>query len=199
MQDATRRALILAVCGAVVIAVVLGLRQMGFFRSAQARANEEFRLSDLAHHNNDPEAAIRHMQNAVKLDPHFVEAREGLAALYDQHRGMEHAVAEYERAIREDPQNEARYCYRIAQLYFLYRQWQPALEWARRAQKLQPDDHHVQRIIGFCLERQNKWQEAEQHWNSLLQKDPGNTDVQRSLERVRRHLAKVKPHNAKGG
>lgn len=194
-----RRTLILVVLGCVVVATVFGLRQMGFFRSAQARANEEFLLSDRAHHDGDPEAAIRHMEKAVKLDPHFVEAREGLAALYDQHRGMEHAVAEYERAIREDPQNEARYCYRIAQLYFLYRQWEPALEWARRAEKLYPDDEHVQRIIGFCLERQAKWQEAEQYWSSLLRKDPNNVHAKRGLQRVRRHLSVVKQNHSKGG
>lgn len=196
---ATKRTLVLALLGFVVVATAFGLRQMGFFRSAQARANEEFILSDRAHHDGDPEAAIRHMQKAVKLDPHFVEAREGLAALYDQHRGMEYAVAEYERAIREDPQNEARYCYRIAQLYFLYRQWEPALEWARRAEKLQPEDEHVQRIIGFCLERQKKWREAEQYWSGLLQKAPNNPNAQRGLQRVRRHLSTAKQHYSKGG
>lgn len=195
----TRRTLVLAVVGVVVVAAVFGLRQMGVFRSAQARATEEFMLSDKAHHDNDPEAAIRHMQKAVKLDPKFVEAREGLAALYDQHRGMEHAVAEYERAIQEDPQNEARYCYRIAQIYFLYRQWEPALTWARRAEKLQPDDEHVQRIIGFCLERQNKWREAWQYWSDLRQRDPNNVNAQRGLERVRRHLTTAKQNQSKGG
>ncbi|MCS6829334.1 MAG: tetratricopeptide repeat protein [Armatimonadota bacterium] len=199
MQNPAKRALVLAVIGLLVIAGVFGLRQAGLLRSAQERANEEFALSDMAHHEGDPESAIRHMQNAVRLDPHFVEAREGLAALYDQHRGMDAAVAEYERAIREDPQNEARYCYRIAQIYFLYRQWEPALQWARRAYALQPGDHHVQRIIGFCLERQGKWQEAEQHWSSLLEKNADDPNIRRGLERVRRHLNNTKQHSGKGG
>jgi len=199
MDNALRRAVVLAVLGAVVIAGVLGLRQAGVLRSAQARANDEFALSERAHHEGDFEAAMRHMENAVKLDPHFVEAREGLAALYDQHKGMDSAIAEYQRAIREDPQNEARYCYRIAETYFVYRKWEPALEWLRRADNLQPGDFHVQRMIGFCLERQGKWQEAERHWSNMLQKNANDVNVRRGLERVRRHLNNTKQHGGKGG
>lgn len=199
MDNALRRAVVLAVLGAVVIAGVLGLRQAGVLRSAQARANDEFALSERAHHEGDFEAAMRHMENAVRLDPHFVEAREGLAALYDQHKGMDSAIAEYQRAIREDPQNEARYCYRIAETYFVYRKWEPALEWLRRADNLQPGDFHVQRMIGFCLERQGKWQEAERHWSNMLQKNANDVNVRRGLERVRRHLNNTKQHGGKGG
>lgn len=199
MDNAMRRAVVLAVLGAVIIAGVFGLRQAGVLHSAQARANEEFTLSERAHHEGDFEAAMRHMENAVKLDPHFVEAREGLAALYDQHKGMESAIAEYQRAIREDPQNEARYCYRIAETYFVYRKWEPALEWLRRADRLKPDDFHVQRMIGFCLERQGKWQEAEQHWSNLLRKNGDDANVRRGLERVRRHLKNAKQNGGKGG
>lgn len=199
MDNALRRAVVLAVLGAVAIAGVLGLRQAGVLRSAQARANDEFALSERAHHEGDFEAAMRHMENAVKLDPHFVEAREGLAALYDQHKGMDSAIAEYQRAIREDPQNEARYCYRIAETYFVYRKWEPALEWLRRADNLQPGDFHVQRMIGFCLERQGKWQEAERHWSNMLQKNANDVNVRRGLERVRRHLNNTKQHGGKGG
>ncbi len=199
MDNGMRRAVVLAVLGAVIMAGVLGLRQAGVLRSAPARADEEFALSDKAYHESDFEAATRHMENAVKLDPHFVEAREGLAALYEQLKGREAAIAEYQRAIQEDPQNEARYCYRIAQMYFLERQWQPALEWLRRADRLKPDDFHVQRMIGFCLERQGKWQEAEQHWSNLLRKNANDVNVRRGLERVRRHLNNTKQHSGKGG
>jgi len=199
MDRAMRRALVLAVLGTMLIAGVFGLRQAGILRSAQARANEEFALSEQAYHEGDFEAAMRHMQNAVKLDPHFVEAREGLAAMYEQHRGLEAAVAEYERGIAEDPQNEARYCYRIAQTYFVYRQWEPALKWLRRADSLKPGDFHVQRMIGFCLERQGRWQEAEQHWSKLLQQNANDVNVRRGLERVRRHLNHTKQSGGKGG
>ncbi|GIV17171.1 MAG: hypothetical protein KatS3mg022_2606 [Armatimonadota bacterium] len=199
MDNAMRRAVVLAVLGAVIIVGVLGLRQTGVLRSAQARANDEFALSEQAHHEGDFEAAMRHMENAVKLDPHFVEAREGLAAMYEQHRGMDSAIAEYQRAIREDPQNEARYCYRIAETYFVNRKWEPALEWLRRADSLKPGDWHVQRMIGFCLERQGKWQEAEQHWSRLLQKNADDANVQRGLERVRRHLKNTTQKGSQGG
>ncbi|GIV20026.1 MAG: hypothetical protein KatS3mg023_1777 [Armatimonadota bacterium] len=199
MDSVMKRALVLAMLGIIVIASVLGLRATGVLRSAQARANEEFALSERAHHEGDFEAAMRHMQNAVKLDPHFVEAREGLAAMYEQHRGMDSAIAEYQRAIREDPQNEARYCYRIAETYFVNRKWDPALEWLRRADSIQPGDWHVQRMIGFCLERQGKWQEAEKHWSSLLQKNANDANIQRGLERVRRHLKNTKQNGGKGG
>jgi tetratricopeptide (TPR) repeat protein len=199
MDSAMRRALVLAMLGIIVIAGVLGLRATGVLRSAQSRANEEFALSEQAHHEGDFEAAMRHMQNAVRLDPHFVEAREGLAAMYEQHRGVDSAIAEYQRAIREDPQNEARYCYRIAETYFVNRKWDPALEWLRRADSIQPGDWHVQRMIGFCLERQGKWQEAEKHWNHLLQKNANDANVRRALERVRRHLKNTTQKSNQGG
>lgn len=199
MNKAMRRVLVLAVLGLIAIAGVFALREAGILRSARARANEEFALSERAHHEGDFKAAMRHMQNAVRLDPQFVEAREGLAALYDQHEGMDSAIAEYQRAIREDPQNEARYCYRIAETYFLYRKWEPALEWLRRADSLKPGDFHVQRMIGFCLERQGKWREAEQHWSNLLRQNANDANVRRGLERVRRHLNNTKQNDGKGG
>ncbi len=199
MDHAMRRTLALVVLGVVVIGGVFALREAGMFRSAQSRANEEFALSERAHHDGDFEAATRHMENAVKLDPHFVEAREGLAALYEQLKGAEAAIAEYQRGIAEDPQNTARYCYQIAQTYFGNRQWEPALEWLRRAESLEPDDFHVQRMIGFCLERQGKWREAEEHWSNLLQKNANDANIRRSLERVRRHLNNTKQNGGKGG
>jgi tetratricopeptide (TPR) repeat protein len=199
-EPSVKRAVVLAILGAVLIAGVLVLRQTGMLRSAQSRANEEFALSERAHHEGDHEAAIRHMQNAVKLDPHFVEAREGLAALYEQFRGVDTAIAEYERAIKEDPQNEARYCYRIAQIYFVNRQWEPALQWLRRSDKMAPGDFHVQRMIGFCLERQGKWKEAEQHWSAVLRQKGNDPNVQRALDRVRRHMNSKQPTDSgKGG
>lgn len=199
MDSARRRIWFIALLGLVVIGGTWWLREAGFLRSARARADSEFALSERAHHEGDFEGAMRHMQNAVKYDPHFVEAREGLAAIYEQHKGMDAAIAEYKRGIEEDPQNEARYCYRIAQIYFLYRQWENALEWLRRSDRLQPDDFHVQRMIGFCLERLGKWEEAEQHWKQVLAKNANNPDVQRSLDRVRRHLNQAKQHSGKGG
>lgn len=186
--------------GAACIVVAVALKERGVLENRKALADREFALSERAHHEGDSEAAIRHMEQAVKLDPQFVEAREGLAALYEQHRGMEAAVEEYERAIREDPQNKARYCFRIAQIYFLYRRWDDALQWARQASELRPDDFHTQRLIGFCLERQEKWQEAVKHWETVAQQFPNEQGVQRSLQRVRKHLnSSAILQNGKGG
>ncbi len=199
MDSARRRIWFIALLGLVVIGGTWWLREAGFLRSARARADSEFALSERAHHEGDFEGAMRHMQNAVKYDPHFVEAREGLAAMYEQHRGLDAAIAEYKRGIQEDPQNEARYCYRIAEVYFVNRQWESALDWLRRSEKLQPGDFHVQRMMGFCLERLGRWEEAEQHWKQVLTKNANSPDVQRSLERVRRHLNQAKQHSGKGG
>lgn len=199
MSKTLRRVVLIALLGAVVIGAVWWLRDAGLLGTAKARANDEFALSERAHHEGDFEGAMRHMQNAVKLDPHFIEAREGLAAMYEQHRGVDAAIAEYERGIKEDPQNEPRYCYRIAEVYFVNRQWEPALKWLRRSDGLQPGDFHVQRMIGFCLERLVRWQEAEQHWSQMLAKNANNADVRRGLERVRRHLNSAKAKSGKGG
>ena len=199
MSKTSRRVLLIALLGAVLIGGAWWLRDAGLLRSAKARANDEFALSERAHHEGDLEGAMRHMQNAVKLDPHFVEAREGLAAMYEQHQGLDAAIAEYERGIKEDPQNEARYCHRIAEVYFVNRRWEPALKWLRRSDELRPGDFHVQRMIGFCLERLGRWQEAEQHWSMMLAENANNTDVKRGLERVRRHLNSAKEKGGKGG
>ncbi len=197
MDGAAKRVAILAVLGVVVVGAALWMRETGAFRSAKARADEQFALSERAHHEGDFESAMKHMQKAVELDPQFVQAREGLAAMYEQHRGMDAAIAELERGIQEDPNNEGRYCYRIAEIYFINRQWEPALKWLKRADELDPEDLHIQRMIGFCLERQGRWREAEAHWTRLLAKDSNNPDVQRALARVRRHLNDTK--GGKGG
>lgn len=195
-----KRAMWVLAVGVTCIVVALVLKETGVLQNRKALADREFALSERAHHEGDAEAAVRHMQNAVKLDPHFVEAREGLAALYEQHRGMDAAIEEYKRAIQEDPQNEARYCYRIAQIYFLNRQWEQALQWARRADSLQANDFHVLRLIGFCLERQGNWQAAEQHWAEVAKKFENEQSIQRSLSRVRKHLNQQKTaQTSKGG
>lgn len=198
MHSVTKRLVVLAVLGVVVIGGVYLLRASGMFKTARERADTEFALSERAHHNGDFEAAMRHMQNAVRLDPRFVQAREGLAAMYEQHRGLDSAIAEYERGIKEDPKNEARYCYRIAEVYFVNRRWESALEWLKRADGLQPNDFHVERMTGFCLERLGRWKEAEQHWSRLLEKDAKDTNIQRALARVRRHLNHAKDSGIKG-
>jgi len=199
MHSTMKRTVVLAAVGIVVIGGVFWMRQAGLLRSREARANEQFALSERAHHEGDHETAIRHMENAVRLDPHFVEAREALAAMYEQFRSVDAAIAEYERAIKEDPKNEARYCYKIAQIHFLNREWETALQWLRCSDRLAPNDPQVQRMIGFCLERQGKWAEAEQYWSGLLAQRANDPGVQRALERVRRHLHSQKKQGGKGG
>lgn len=199
MDKDVRRVLVLAFIGVAIIGATLWMREAGLLRGARARANQEFALSERAHHEGDFEAAMRHMENAVRLDPHFVEAREGLAAMYEQHKGIEAAIAEYQRGIQEDSQNEARYCQRVAEIYFVNRQWEPALQWLRRADSLSRNDLQVQRMIGFCLERQGKWKEAEQHWKLMLQSGANTPEVRRGLERVQRHLNQNIRQGGKGG
>jgi len=199
MNNAAKRVLVLVLIGGATIGAALWMREAGVFRSPRARAEQEFVVSERAHHAGDVEAAMYHMEKAVRLDPTFVGAREGLAAMYEQHKGLEAAVAEYERGIEEDRQNESHYCYRIAEMYFIHRQWEPALKWLKRADNLTPRDFYVQRLIGFCLERQGKWKEAEQHWSQMLLTHASATEAQRGLERARRHLNNGNQKGGKGG
>lgn len=190
MHNISRRTLIIALAGLVLVVGVLALRTTGFLRSAKVRANEQFALSEHASHRGQFDVAIRHMENAVRLDPHFKEAREGLAALYEQHRGFEAAIAEYERGIKEDPKNEAFYCYRIAQMLYIDKRFEEGLKWAQRANKVQPGDGATLRLIGYCLERMKQWEQAKQHWKQVLENEPNDSFAKRGLERVQRHLLK---------
>jgi len=81
-----------------------------------ADAKSQYMLGEIAWLRSDPNQALEHYQEAVRLQPDFVDARIALGkALTSLGRAGE-AIQQQSEAIRLDPQNEAAH-YRLAQAY----------------------------------------------------------------------------------
>lgn len=81
-----------------------------------ADANSHYLLGEIAWLRSKPEVALEEYQEAVRLQPGFVDARIALGRALTTLGRAQEAIQEEAEAVRLDPQNEAAH-YRLAQTY----------------------------------------------------------------------------------
>jgi len=94
--------------------------------------------------------AVTHLQAAVKFNPNYLEARQGLGDALSRAGQPEASLAQYAEVVRLNPRaGEARFGYAMA-LVRLNR-YREAREWLAESTRLQPDDFRLQHALTRVL------------------------------------------------
>jgi non-specific serine/threonine protein kinase len=131
---------------------------------------------------SDVDLAVQLFQQAVSLDPRFVEAWAGLSMAYDQLWWVYDRPGAYalqvqaaKRAEELAPDAPATHL-ALGYVYYVSRDFDKALAHFERSQSLQSSGDAVQ-AIGFALRRMGKWQEALKHFEDAGRLMPHNYNL----------------------
>jgi TolB-like protein/Tfp pilus assembly protein PilF len=139
--------------------------------------------------------AIEWARRAVAVDPNNPSAHYSLGRAYAHLGQADKALEEYDKGIELTPQGSSVSAYyrEKAQVYFGLKQYDQAIEWARRAIVVDPADWsaHTNLIAALALTgRQVEAQEALRHYLTLSSGGPktinGAHGVQRSIRQLER-------------
>jgi tetratricopeptide (TPR) repeat protein len=118
-------------------------------------ALREFVLGSRAWEKYRSDEAIRHLTEAVRLDPAYVEAQVKLGAVYADRGQPAHALALFEIALDQEPNWALIHIDRAAALVDLNRPEEAELA-ARQALRLQPSSTAASYLLGCAMLMQDK-------------------------------------------
>jgi tetratricopeptide (TPR) repeat protein len=118
-------------------------------------AAEAFRRGVQAWGKHQSEEALRHLCEAVRLDPAFLEARTELGNVYTKTDQPEQALEQYELALKLDPNSSALHGNRAAALAMLNR-WEEAVQSARYAVQLDPESVSARFMLEIAMTEQGE-------------------------------------------
>jgi tetratricopeptide (TPR) repeat protein len=189
------RQLYLAATACIAIGGATVLRGHFDQRNHQS-AEQHFNASDdLEKQGRIPEA-IEEMKLAIRDDPKYFAARQGLCDLYEIQQRIPEAIAVLQEGLRAAPADQDRYHYALCQVYEGEKDYPDALQQIRLSLKAEPDDLHDQRMLPMLLEKAGQYAGAEQAWKEYIRKHPGDTTGERGLRRASR--LKAHPPHASG-
>jgi tetratricopeptide (TPR) repeat protein len=122
------------------------------------KAIKEMIAGENARAKQHNDQAVLRMNNAIRLDPEFVSARNNLAVLYLRLNNPEPAVAQLEEAIKIDPRNPATVI-NITVGYICVKRYEAAARTAREALALDRGDNLPKLLLGAALVLQGKFTE----------------------------------------
>jgi tetratricopeptide (TPR) repeat protein len=109
--------------------------------------------------NEKRDQARKAYQQALKLDPNYLPAYQGLAKLYLALQDTEHAVATLQTALKHHPKDAAVY-FDLGMIYCNRKEWAPALENLTKAAQLEPENRLYVNTLGHAQARAGKPDEA---------------------------------------
>ena len=121
-----------------------------------SKARKEFEKAVRAEKRQDMKAAIKHLQNAIKADPEYMEAHNNLGARYLVLGEPQKAMVEFQRAIDLDPHSALPYV-NIATALLLLKRAPEAEKAARQAVDLDSLNPRARYMLGLALINQDKY------------------------------------------
>jgi Tfp pilus assembly protein PilF len=134
---------------AVPVAETISVRDL----QLPAAAMKEFRRSEKSIRSKDYLAAIEHLQQALRIEPAFVQAHNNLGASYLELEKFQEAISEFEKAIELDPKMEAPYRNMSVSLFELGRYPEAEIA-ARQAVAITPQRNAARYTLGRALAAQ---------------------------------------------
>ncbi len=142
-----------------------------------------FQLGVTAERTGDFEAAVRHFETCLRLDPNFHPAQNYLGYMWAE-RGLnlEQARQLIEKAVAADPRNSA-YLDSMAWVLFQLGRPEEALPWMERAlEHMDEPDATLYDHFGDILAALGRRAEALQAWQRALELEPENQAIRKKLE-----------------
>jgi tetratricopeptide (TPR) repeat protein len=114
------------------------------------KAVKELQRSQNALRSGDTRASARHLEKALQIYPHSLEAHNDLGARYIELQEYEKAAVEFQKAIDIDPRVMQPYN-NLSVALFLLKRYPDAETAARRALGLEPHDSTSRYMLGCIL------------------------------------------------
>jgi len=139
---------------------------------------------------DQPRRAVARLREALKLTPHAkfsFEARREIALIFhDKLKDYRSAALEFERLVQAFPDRQGieRYQYRIAQSYFILREFSQARTEARLLLEKHPDSPlwaETMLLVANSFYVEGRFQESAEVHKQLLAKHPGDEIESRSF------------------
>lgn len=176
-----RAKLLWALAPVVIVGAVVWRERFSGYHERLAEAH--FQKSEELAHRGQFDASRREMELAVREDPKYEEARDGLAAIYAGEGRIEDAIRVYREGIALLPRSGLLHD-GLGGLLYSWGRYDQAIPVLEEAVRIKPDGPSVY-LLGMCYERANKWTQARRYWAALAQRRPNDPIAQRGLHRMK--------------
>jgi len=141
-----------------------------------------FQLGVTAERTGDFDAAVRHFETCLRLDPNFHPAQNYLGYMWaERGQNLERARELIEKAVQAEPRNSA-YLDSMAWVLFQLGRPDQALPWMERAlEHMEEPDATLYEHLGDILAALGRLDEARRAWQRALEIEPHNQTVRQKL------------------
>jgi tetratricopeptide (TPR) repeat protein len=183
IREARWRGLITGIATAVVAATVCNSAMV---TETFIRASTHYNIADgLLTQQSNPQQAIQHYREAVRLLPEFALARVELGLVLMQEGQVKQAIDEYEQALQFRPDYpEAHNNLGVA--FASTGNADEAMRHFRTALQLNPDYTEAHQNLAILLAKQGRIDEAISEVRSALKLDPNSQKLQQALDELKR-------------
>lgn len=109
------------------------------------------------------DAARKHYERALKLNPEYAEAWNNLGAVYYAKRNYKRAIREYKKALKINPNSASIYS-NLGTAYFARKKYKDALETYQQALALDPEVFEHRSTTGVLLQERTVEERAKFHY-----------------------------------
>jgi Tfp pilus assembly protein PilF len=131
------------------------------------------------------EMARQDYEKALKLDPKYVPAYQGLARLYTSMQDPRRAVETYQKALQIAPNNAAVW-YELGMCHNYQKNYAPAVDCLSRAAQFDPGNHSYQNTLGVVLAQAGRYDDSLQCFIRTSGEAMGNYRLAQTLQRLQR-------------
>lgn len=105
------------------------------------------------------ERARRAYQQALKIDPNYLPAYQGLARVYEAAGDQPRVLETYRQALKAHPR-DAGLWHEQGMYHARQQQWEPAVASLRKATELDPENRQYTNALGFSLAAQGRYNDS---------------------------------------
>jgi tetratricopeptide (TPR) repeat protein len=180
-----------AVGAALAVCMALSRIQVGYWKDSDVlfrHALDVTRDNWMAHfvvgtalmeQRKFPEA-ITHLEDAVRIEPRFVTARNSLGVAFLNAGGLQDANALFEQTLELDP-NSADAHYNLGIILLQENKLPDAIRHFEEAARINPNSADFQFKLGLALKRAGRVNEAISHYEEALKIAPTNANIRINL------------------
>ncbi|PIZ81372.1 MAG: hypothetical protein COY02_02390, partial [Parcubacteria group bacterium CG_4_10_14_0_2_um_filter_41_6] len=128
--------------------------------------------------------AMDYLRSALDIEPSFLPARLELSFFIEQQDGIAAAIAELEPWEDQSPE----IMYHVGRLYFNDKNFQIAAEKFGQVVREVPSHSNARYSLAIAYFRLERFDESLQEFQSVLELNPGNEDVQAKIDQVKEKL-----------
>jgi len=180
-----RNPLKVGVAGAFILVFILSFslysiytqkRKWDISRESFTSGMRKFELDNL------PEA-IKHFEEAVKINPRYAEAYYNIGECYYYLKEYNKAIEAYEQAVKIEPLHASAY-WGLGLCYSEIKRYQKSLDSYKQALKIDPRNVETQSGLGDSYAKLGRYKEAIETYQQLINTDPNNALIYNELGAV---------------